>query len=247
MKTLITSNEAKLFTLRRLAVSLRNDLYSVDDELSESIVYKKLKVANDIQSLEEFKSKFSEEINKLVELSERWKKYLEGKTSLSKEKFTPEDKIKLASFESNFKRDLRIYGYKSVSNIEEISISRDTYLPVINNFDMKFDSSASDNIRAIWAFTMSLLQTSNKHLGNHPGVLILDEPDQHSIIITNMEAFFKDIYAIEGWKQVIIGITIKDTDTRTAIEHLDKEYYKLIKIANKAFAPILPKADNKIV
>ena len=39
---------------------------------------------------------------------------------------------------------------------------------------MKFDSSASDNIRAIWSYTLALLQTSKKQIGNHPGVLIFD-------------------------------------------------------------------------
>ena len=239
LKNSISYFEGSLFTLRRLALSLRSDLYAVDEELSESIVYKKLELANEIQELEKFKNTVDNSLEKLTELSKRWKKYLDEKEQLPKEKFTLEDKKKLSSFESNFKNDLRTYGYKSVSNIDDISISRDTYLPVINNFDMKFDSSASDNIRAIWAFTMALLQTSNTHLGNHPGTLIFDEPDQHSIVILNMKAFFKGIIDTEGWKQVIIGITIKDSDTRIAIESLDAKSYNMIKINEKAFTPII--------
>lgn len=239
LKNSISHFEGSLFTLRRLALSLRSDLYAVDEELSESIVYKKLELANEIQQLEKFQNTVNDSLAKLTELSGRWRKYLDEKEQLPKEKFTLEDKKKLSSFESNFKNDLRTYGYKSVSNIDDISISRDTYLPVINNFDMKFDSSASDNIRAIWAFTMALLQTSNTHLGNHPGILIFDEPDQHSIVISNMKAFFKGIIDVEGWKQVIIGITIKDTDTRTAIKSLDARSYNMIKINEKAFTPII--------
>ncbi|OLN25678.1 hypothetical protein [Desulfosporosinus metallidurans] len=239
LKNSISHFERSLFTLRRLALSLRSDLYAVDEELSESIVYKKLELGNEIQQLEKFQNTVNDSLEKLTELSERWRKYLDEKEQIPKEKFTLEDKKKLSSFESNFKNDLRTYGYKSVSNIDDISISRDTYLPVINNFDMKFDSSASDNIRAIWAFTMALLQTSNTHLGNHPGILIFDEPDQHSIVISNMKAFFKGIIDVEGWKQVIIGITIKDTDTRTAIESLDARSYNMIKINEKAFTPII--------
>ena len=56
---------------------------------------------------------------------------------------------------------------------------------------------------------------------------------------TNMEAFFKDINSVEGCKQVIIGITIKDTDTRASIENLDDGSYNMIKIIEKAFAPIV--------
>ncbi|NJD02775.1 MAG: hypothetical protein FIA99_09340 [Ruminiclostridium sp.] len=239
LKNSISHLEGSLFTLRRLALSLRNDLYSVDEGLSESIVYKKLELNSKIQELEKFKNTVSSSLEKLIELSKRWKKYLDDKDKLPKEKFTLEDKKKLSSFENNFKNNLRTYGYKSVSNIDDISISRDTYLPVINNFDMKFDSSASDNIRAIWAFTMSLLQTSNTHLGNHPGILIFDEPDQHSIVIANMKAFFKGITGVAGWRQVIIGITIKDTDTRSAIESLDANSYNMIQIKEKVFTPII--------
>ena len=33
--------QGKIFTLRRLAKALRSDLYAVDDNLSEALVYKK--------------------------------------------------------------------------------------------------------------------------------------------------------------------------------------------------------------
>ncbi|WP_185974032.1 hypothetical protein [Brevibacillus sp. LEMMJ03] len=55
---------------------------------------------------------------------------------------------------------------------------------------MKFDSSASDNIRAIWAFTVALFQTSHEKGGNHPGLLIFDEPAQHSIVTNDYETVF---------------------------------------------------------
>lgn len=58
---------------------------------------------------------------------------------------------------------------------------------------MKFYSSASDNISAIWAFLIVLLQTSNDISGNHPRVLIFDEPAQHSIMINNVEKFYNSI------------------------------------------------------
>lgn len=116
-----------------------------------------------------------------------------------------------------------------------VKISTETYLPIIEGFDMKFDSSASDNIRAIWAFTMALMQTSTSKNGNHPNALIFDEPDQHSIVIGDMEQFFDSIINFKGVCQVIIGITIKDSDTKAAIEKLDSSVYKIIKIGQKAF------------
>lgn len=77
--------------------------------------------------------------------------------------------------------------------MDAIQISEESYLPVIEEFDMKFDSSASDNIRAIWAYTIALMQTSMEKKGNHPGVIIFDEPNQHSIIPEDMEEFFNSL------------------------------------------------------
>lgn len=119
---------------------------------------------------------------------------------------------------------------------EMTKISNETYLPIIEGFDMKFDSSASDNIRAIWAFTMALMQTSTRKLGNHPNTLIFDEPDQHSIVIGDMGQFFDSIIEFGGVCQVIIGITIKDSDTKAAIDKLDSNKYRITKIEHKAFA-----------
>ncbi|WP_346888662.1 hypothetical protein [Clostridium sp. UBA1056] len=42
--------------------------------------------------------------------------------------------------------------------MDRIETYREKLLPIVNGFDMKFDSSASDNISAIWAFTFALMR-----------------------------------------------------------------------------------------
>lgn len=116
-----------------------------------------------------------------------------------------------------------------------MEISRDNCMPVIDRFDMKFDSSASDNIRAIWSYTLALLQTSEKQIGNHPGVLIFDEPTQHSIGAEDANAFFKSIIALGNKCQVIVGITVNNADIKNVISNLEPERYKYIHIGEKAF------------
>lgn len=123
--------------------------------------------------------------------------------------------------------------------MDAIQISEESYLPIIEEFDMKFDSSASDNIRAIWAYTIALMQTSIEKKGNHPGVVIFDEPNQHSIISEDMEKFFNSLIELGNNVQIIVGITIKDSDTRKEIEKLPNESYHLIEIANKAFQKLM--------
>lgn len=97
------------------------------------------------------------------------------------------------------------------------------------------DDDEDLNDRAIWAYTIALMQTSIEKKGNHPGVIIFDEPNQHSIIPEDMEEFFKSLLDLGNTTQIIVGITVKDTDTKSEIEKLPAELYHIIHIANKAF------------
>lgn len=231
----IQSSEARLFTLRRLAQTIRNDLYSINEEYSEAIVYKKITIDKQIESLNKLQQLQHDSIEKLVELSKRWGKYLEDKRALPKNRFTDEDEDKIALLRNIFINNLRKYGYKSILNLEDISISEESYLPLFEGFDMKFDSSASDNIRVIWAFTMALLQVSILKGGNHPTVLIFDEPDQQSTIISDMKSFFENILELTDKCQVVMGITLKDRDTKQVIDKLPEGKFKCIDVPNKAF------------
>ena len=189
----LTELQAKLSTLNRLAKALRNDIYAVDDEYAESVVYKKIEISKEIEDLEKLQSNLQKLFTTMDMLSVRWKKYLENKEKLPKKKFSHDDDTKITTLRNVFIKNLRRFGYKSLTTMEQIEISKDSYLPVRENFDMKFDSSASDGIRAIWAFTLALMQTSIIHKGNHPNILMYDEPDQHSIVMKDLKSFFDTI------------------------------------------------------
>lgn len=230
--------QGKIFSLRRLAMALRNDIYSINDNMSESIVYKKIDLLNKIEKLEVLQKFVDKKIDNLLTLGKDWKKMLDGKKKVPSKKFSTSDYDKIEQLKIHFIENLRKYGYKSVANMDAIQISEESYLPVIEEFDMKFDSSASDNIRAIWAYTIALMQTSMEKKGNHPGVIIFDEPNQHSIIPEDMEEFFNSLLDLGKTTQIIVGITVKDTDTKSEIEKLPTELYHIIPIANKAFQKV---------
>lgn len=221
--------------LYRLAKSLRRDLYSVDEDLSETIIYKRMSIEHKIQELEDFKNKISNIVDRFKDLSVNWKKLLQEKAQLPEKGFNDKDRTKLTELKKNFICNLQDYEYTSISNVRAIEISDDNYLPVIDNFDMKFDSSASDNVRAIWAYTMALLQTSEKCGGNHPGFLIFDEPAQHSIGAVDTKAFFDSILNLGDNCQVIIGITINNADIREVISEIGEEKCNVVNIGEKAF------------
>ena len=229
----------KVISLRKLAIAIRDDIYSVSESVSESIVYKKMEILNNIEKLEILQKYIDKQIKSLLFLGKDWKTYLTEKKKIPKRKFTNSDFEKINVLKRHFVENLSKYGYKSIANMDAIQISEESYLPIIEEFDMKFDSSASDNIRAIWAYTIALMQTSIEKKGNHPGVVIFDEPNQHSIISEDMEKFFNSLIELGNNVQIIVGITIKDSDTRKEIEKLPNESYHLIEIANKAFQKLM--------
>ena len=226
---------SKTMTLFRLAKTIRGDLYSVDEDLSETIIYKRMSIEHHIADLNEFKESIKEIVNKFIGLSEKWHDLLQEKEILSQKRFAESDEETIKVLENHFVANLKDFKYTSISNIGAIEISRDNYMPVIDRFDMKFDSSASDNIRAIWSYTLALLQTSEKQIGNHPGVLIFDEPTQHSIGAEDANTFFKSIISLGNKCQVIVGITVNNADIKNVISNLEPERYKHIHIGEKAF------------
>ena len=235
LKEAIEQAQSRLNTLVRLAQAIRSDLYSVNDDLSESIVYKRIEIEMEIKKLEKAQNDLQTSKIRLHELTDRWKAYLEEYEKLPSKGKTKNDLKKIKCLRERYIDNLRRYSYKSIPNLELITISEESYLPLYEGFDMKFDSSASDGIRVIWAFTMALLQVSIELQGNHPGILIFDEPDQQSTMVGDMKAFFDSIIEHNEDSQVIVGITLKDIDTKEIISELKKDENYFITVPNKAF------------
>jgi hypothetical protein len=96
----------------------------------------------------------------------------------------------------------------------------DKYLPVvetkigddkIKQYDIKYDSSGSDFVRAIWAYTCALKRVSDLHNTNHPRLLILDEPQQQSASINDFRTLLTEL---SGYKncQVLVFASFNNSD-----------------------------------
>src|SRR5699024_579754 len=119
------------------------DLYSVDENVSATIMHKKIELQNQIEKTKLLVDYIEEVKLKFFDLSNQWKEYLDNKEKIPKKLFSELDQEKLELLKRTFIYNLNRYGYKSVLDIKDIDISHDTYLPIIKEFDMKFDSSAS--------------------------------------------------------------------------------------------------------
>lgn len=80
--------EARLQTLRRLAYTLRSDLYaSTNTEASEAIMLKRIEITNRIERLAKAKSTVDSLLNQLRTLSIEWNAYLDQKANCLKKAY----------------------------------------------------------------------------------------------------------------------------------------------------------------
>ncbi len=228
--------ESRLQTLRRLAHTLRSDLYTTTDtEASEAIMLKKIEISSRIEQLSKLQSAIAAIVEQLRELSNQWNTYLDQKTKLPSRSLSESDEERIKLLKSRFIGNLKRYHYSSLSSLDGIDISTESLLPTIDGFDMKFDSSASDGIRVIWAFTMALLQVSIEKNGNHPGVVIFDEPGQQSIVPDDMDSFINSAAELGKDCQIITAITLNSQELINILNRLDADSYNKINITGKAF------------
>lgn len=166
---------------------------------------------------------------------QEWDEYLQQKALLPKNYLSESDKEKIKHLKEHFIENLKKYHYTSLSSLDEVDIPIESLQPTMDGFDMKFDSSASDNIRVIWAFTMALLQTSLGKSGNHPGVLIFDEPGQQSIVTKDMQSFINSVIELGSECQIITALTLNSKDLTETVTNLKSDSFHRIAITEKAF------------
>jgi len=228
--------EVRLLTLRRLAQTLRSDLHTTTDtEASEAMVLKRVEITDRLERLSKLQNVIAATLDRLKELSNEWKMYLAQKEKLPKHAISDSDSEKIKLLEQKFIANLERYNYSSLSSLDGIEIAEESLLPTIDGFDMKFDSSASDNIRVIWAFTMALLQVSIEKNGNHPRVIIFDEPGQQSIVPEDMKSFIDSAVELGKSCQIITALTLNSNELINIVDGLEAQDYHRISIEGKAF------------
>lgn len=231
----------KMKKLKAKMKDLRKDIRDRKQELTEderipsiSDIKKKVELRNKIKRYEKIEYEFDDYLDDLKELSSNWTQILKKEKKLPKQYYSKFDYKKLKDLEKYFRKNVTNFGYKSKSP-EEINISEDKYFPTINGFDMKFDSSATDHIRAIWSYTCSLYQVSNKYGCCHPRLIIFDEPGQHQMNSNHIREFFSKLSKLDGNCQSIVTTSLEKPNFNVATENID---YNLIEIEEWSLTPL---------
>jgi len=161
---------------------------------------------------------------RLGETSGSWRDVESRLAALPPGDLTETDENKLKTLERSFRNQLRTYGLSSTSP-DTLAVSRENYKPIHEGFDIEFNNSASDLIRTLWAYYTALLETSVAFGGNHPGLLILDEPRQQSTARQSFGTFLRHLADPSlAAQQVIVATSEEDAVLKTLLEGQTFQY-----------------------
>lgn len=234
---------ARIASKRDLLTAMRGDVTSGSSE-SKAIVRRQVQIEVEVEALERLQSKATELFARLVQIAKRLSANQSTRRSMPKEAYTAADMERINLFQMQFRANAGSFGYESAP-IRDVEIGKDTLVPCLAQMvlreirtDIKSDSSASDFVRLIWSYLLALHQTSSvsSSPGNHPGLLMFDEPGQHSMAVDSQHALLKQL-ASESNLQSIVAASFDESEEvfRQATEGI---LYNLIEWSGKLLRPL---------
>lgn len=234
---------ARIAAKRDFLVAMRGDVASGATE-SKAIIRRQVQIEIMVEALEKLQLKAIELIRQLEAISVQMQKNQNARKRLPKDAYTDDDYARIDLFQKNFRANAGSFGYESAP-IAEVEISRDNLVPCLAQMelreirtDIKSDSSASDFVRLIWSYLLALHQTSStpSFEGNHLGVLMFDEPGQHSMAVDSQHALLKQLAGEPNLQSIIAASFDENEDVfRQATDGIT---YKRIEWEEKLLQPL---------
>lgn len=242
-----TDVAARLAATHDYRNSLRGDVSTGVAE-SRAIVRRQIQIELELSNLQAFDEQAAALITKLKEIADRLAANQAARRALPKETYSEADVARISLFEKNFRANASSFGYES-ADIQNIRISLDTLTPILSELELReirtkvqtsltADSSASDFVRLIWSYLLALYQTSatRGYEGHHPGLLLMDEPGQHSMRSASQRSLLQLLIGERGLQAIVAASFDENESVFTeATTGLD---FKLIQWEGKVIQPV---------
>lgn len=206
---------------RSILKSINRELIADDRIPSQFEIERRIRLESQLKHYNKLKIKTDNIVNDFKYLSKQYAKILGDIKDLPSSFYSSLDFQKLKYLNTEFKQLLTKFNYRSYE-VSEISIPYDGYFPtvqglnLVKNFDdnkedkkiegkLKHNSSASDFVRAIWAYTTALYKTSMKFNSNHPKLLVFDEPSQHDMANRDMNNFLNELSSYTNGQSIVFA------------------------------------------
>lgn len=180
-----------------------------DSELEARVVenvYQLSSLSNQRARLGEVNRQIKEILGGLKQIKEEYDKNRQQIKAL-RDKAAKTDNPMVTTLQTQFRKALKEFGYTSQTDMTHIFIEADdnssqVLFPVVEERGITEPiisaSSASDFIRALWAYYLSLLVKGARH----PGFLVMDEPAQHAVKEEDLKKMFD--FSSNCQRQVIL-------------------------------------------
>lgn len=256
---------ADLDKARDHATALRADLGASAQEAKSSL-RRSIKLELEIARLEAFEASSKGQVSELYMISERLAANRAARAALPRFLYSDSDKERIRLFEKNFRANATAFDYDSVADASDIKISDENLIPSLRSIelrehhrapqpvvndrrgtsDIRADSSASDFVRLIWSYLLGLYQTSAMASppGNHLGVLLFDEPGQHSMSQLSQRALFRELAAQPKLQSIVAASFDDSPDVFEFVT--DGLNFKLISWDGKLIRP-MPASDDQVL
>ncbi|MGY2277648.1 AAA family ATPase [Pseudomonas monsensis] len=254
----VQNTQSAIVNVKSILSSLRKDVASGNVN-SRALVKQQIFIEEEIVKLQRFDDLFGEIINIFKGLSNRLKVNQERRTSLPKIHYSEDDGRVLDLFEKMFRANVGEFDYHSAP-VRDIEIDFDSLLPFLKRLELRVvrdavegaelavhhyqagksrnniaaDSSASDFVRLIWSYLLAIYQTSTHSTvnANHPGILLFDEPGQHSMATKSQRALFQMLSG-DPKLQSIVAASFDDSEP-VFKESTEGLQFKLIQLNEKS-------------
>lgn len=199
--------------------SIKFNLLSPDNFLNQDVIRDKVVLEEKVKFEQEIIKEYELLMGSLENIQEEFKVENTLLNDIPSNLLSEQDLEKLKLLERKFKKRVSNYGLSSVDT-DSLYISKDTYKPLLDGFDIESNLSASDLIRTIWAYLISILELEET---NHLKLLILDEPKQHSTNRISFNNLLKDYSKIRDG-QIIFATSESEKDIKPILDELECNY-----------------------
>ena len=226
---LVTTGEDLRRQTSRLR-ALRSDLIAPSHAASASFIEERLRIEQHLIQLRDIDARFAEQINGLVEQVGRWASLQAEIKDLPVERLSTADVVKIDALQGSIRRQLVRYGFNTFG-AADLTVSKDTYRPEKEGFEIGFELSASDSIRLKWAYQLGLLDVAKVGDTNHPGLVVFDEPRQQEAASASVAGLISEAGRIaSSGKQILIATSEDLESVHNFVANVD---HKLIEYSGR--------------
>lgn len=204
---------------RRITIELniiKREIYTSNQSVSDINVHRRIRSENEQEILNSFHSRALDLINELSTLSSTYKVALDRLSGLKIDERSSTELRIIEKFNNEIRNLLKLFGFSSFPT-ESILIDQDRLTPIVKHGVIHTDldreglereeiserkkkslitktetgASASDFVRLNWAFTLALREIGGVYNENHPSLIIMDEPQQHSMDNRSVRTLFE--------------------------------------------------------